>query len=276
MNLAEYGALLAHCAGGGSPVPDTLAGLALARRGRVVSCGEPPAAPPLAPDAQPTPHAPNPYRLSQWVDAGDGWAATNDRLELDIHGAASMTHIDALSHFDQSIPGDPLLELARTGLVGRGVLIDVPGVLGIDVTGRAITRAEVEETLTRSGLELRPGDILFVHLGRTGARSSADQLGGAPSTGLSIECAPLVAAAKPAAVVTDYGLDPFPSEVNGHPVPWHVLVLNALRIPLVDMAALSELSATCAELRTWEFLAVIAPLPIPSASGSPVNPIAVF
>ena len=110
MNRADYESLLAHCAGAGSPVPDALAGLSLARRGRVVSCGEAPAAPPLPPDAPPLRSAPNPYRLSQWVDAGDGWAATNDRLELDIHGAASMTHIDALSHFDQALPGDPMLD----------------------------------------------------------------------------------------------------------------------------------------------------------------------
>ncbi|MGX5681152.1 cyclase family protein [Schumannella luteola] len=275
MNLADFESLLESIPAAAAS-PDALAGLRLATLGRVVSAGDRPASPSLDAGDAVAPSAPNPYRLSQWVESGTGWAATNDRLELDIHGAGSMTHVDAISHFDQDAPGDPLAELARTGIVGRGVLLDVPGVLGSDVSGRAITLREVEETLKRCGLELRPGDILHINLGRTSPARSDQPLGSVATAGLSIEAVPLVAAARPAAIVTDQGLDPMPSEVDEHPVPWHLVVLTALRIPLVDLATLTELSAVCAEVGRWEFLSVIAPLPIPSASGSPVNPLAIF
>jgi hypothetical protein len=55
-----------------------------------------------------------------------------------------------------------------------------------------------------------------------------------------------------------------------------VLLLSVLGIPLVDAADLVPLAATCADLQRWEFFSVIAPLHIPFASGSPINPLAVF
>ena len=80
----------------------------------------------------------------------------------------------------------------------------------------------------------------------------------------------------PSVIITDQGLDPNPSEVEGLPVPWHLLVLTVLGTPLIDMAMLAELAATCSRLDRWEFFTSIAPLHLPGASGSPVNPLAVF
>jgi hypothetical protein len=37
-----------------------------------------------------------------------------------------------------------------------------------------------------------------------------------------------------------------------------------------------DLVAVCKELNRWSFLCVIAPLRLPAATGSPVNPIAIF
>ena len=39
---------------------------------------------------------------------------------------------------------------------------------------------------------------------------------------------------------------------------------------------LEELARACAERRRWEFLLTVAPLRLQHATGSPVNPIAVF
>ena len=120
--------------------------------------------------------------------------------------------------------GIPAGALAGAGIVARGVLVDVPGVLGVDVVGRVVTRDDVAAVLDRTGTELRPGDVLHVHLGRREPARSDVPLGSVATAGLSIECAEWLAAARPAAVVTDEGLDPMPSEVDGLPVPWHVLV----------------------------------------------------
>ena len=37
-----------------------------------------------------------------------------------------------------------------------------------------------------------------------------------------------------------------------------------------------DLVAVCEELNRWSFLCVVAPLRLPAATGSPVNPIAIF
>jgi kynurenine formamidase len=266
------------------PTPaDLIAAAALVTEGRVVSAGDMPAGPALSPDITVAPQTPTPYRLSQWDEQGPDWVAVNDRLELDVHGATAMTHLDTTEHFSWAArPGGPrtpageLVDLASTGLVGRGILIDVPGVLGVETAGQVITLADVRETLERTGVHPRRGDTVYFSFGRTERARSDVPLGSTATPGLSIDCAEWLADISPAAVVTDHGLDSIPGEVDGQFVPWHLIVLTVLRVPLIDSAMLVALSAACAELRRWEFLSVLAPLPIPGASGSPLNPLALF
>jgi hypothetical protein len=261
-------------------VPDVAAAARLVRHGRVVSAGDRPAEPSLAAGVLSKSGAPTPYRLTQWAEHGPDWSAVNDRVELDIHGAPSMTHLDTVEHFrwdrgSRSELGD-LLALAAVGLVGRGVLIDVPGVLGPITDGQVVEFGDVQHCLAVTGVALQPGDTVYISFGRLGVAASDAVLGQTRTSGLGIECAEWLASMRPSVIVTDEGLDCFPSEVGGQSVPWHLLVLTVLGIPLVDRASLTALSATARELGRWEFLSVIAPLPIPAASGSPVNPLAIF
>lgn len=262
------------------PAPSSVrAAMALVTEGIVVSAAEGPAQLGIGGTGVAASDVPQPFALSRWVDEGDGWGAANHRLEIDIHGAASMTHIDALDHFhwqEQVLPGGRLDELSA-GIVTRGVLVDVPGVLGVDILpGHVITLDEVQEVLRIERVEVRPDDALYLRLGRDGDRCAHADLAADPMPGLSFECREWLVDAAPAVVITDAGLDPSPSEVEGVPVPWHILLLAGLGVPLVDMAALRELSETCARLGRYEFASTIAPLPIPAASGSPVNPLALF
>jgi kynurenine formamidase len=283
LTLEQYTDLCRRLSGARErPRPDVLSALRIPRAGQIVTLADPPAAPALESGAATRPHEPNPFRLTQWTSRGEGWEAVEDRIELDIHGHTSMTHIDATSHFTSDVQAwppegsDQLLEMARTGLVSRGVLIDVPGVLGDSPAGRIITLEDVERVLHRTGLDLEAGDALYFHFGRRDRAESDVPLGSRPTAGLSIECAEWLSEINPTAVITDEGLDPYPSEVAGMLVPWHVLLLTALNVPLVDRAMLAPLSAACQKLGRWEFLSLVAPLPIPGASGSPVNPIAVL
>jgi kynurenine formamidase len=259
-----------------------LAGVRLVSKGRVVSTADGPAEPALASGAEMKIGESSPYRLTQWTDDGPDWSAVNDRIELDVHGAPSMTHVDTTEHFTWNGEGAPsgpdgaLVEIARTGAVGRGVLIDVPNLVGPVGVGDVVTLHDVRTALSAAGIEPRVGDALYFSFGRRDPARSDVALGTEPTPGLSIECAEWLAGLRPSMIVTDYGLDSFPSEVDGCPVPWHLLVLTVLKIPLVDRAELTALSRTCAELDRWEFLSVLAPLPIPHASGSPVNPLALF
>ena len=58
--------------------------------------------------------------------------------------------------------------------------------------------------------------------------------------------------------------------------PVHVLALNAMGLQLLDYLQFKDLVAICEHQRRWSFLCVVAPLRLPAATGSPVNPIAVL
>ncbi len=51
---------------------------------------------------------------------------------------------------------------------------------------------------------------------------------------------------------------------------------NALGLHLLDYLQFTQLASACAEAGRWSFLCVIAPLRLPTGTGSPVNPIAVL
>ena len=280
LNRHEFEALHTRLRRTATPRPDpaqTAAAAALVRSGVVVSAGE---APPRG--AADRTGAGSAYRLQQWRDHGDSWHAVNDRIEMDIHGSPSMTHIDALSHFgwhadDHTAEPGGGLEALTGGIVGRGVLIDIPRTLGCPVPGGSVvTPDDLVETLSSQGVEVRRGDALWLRFGREAPRSADEPLGAQPTPGLSIACADWLAEVSPAVVITDFGLDGTPSEVEGIAVPWHILTLTSLRIPLVDMANLAPVADACAQFSRWEFLSVLAPLNLPGASGSPVNPLAIF
>ena len=47
-------------------------------------------------------------------------------------------------------------------------------------------------------------------------------------------------------------------------------------MPILDNADFEALAAACLRSRRWEFQFVVAPLVIPRATGSPVNPLAIL
>jgi len=56
----------------------------------------------------------------------------------------------------------------------------------------------------------------------------------------------------------------------------HGIAIPYMGMPLLDNAQLDPIADACAALGRWEFMLVVAPLVIPGATGSPVNPIAVL
>ena len=79
-----------------------------------------------------------------------------------------------------------------------------------------------------------------------------------------------------AALGSDGNNDTAPSTTAGVDFPIHVLAINAMGLHLLDYLRFEELAARCVEAGRWSFLCVIAPLRLPSATGSPVNPIAIL
>ena len=56
----------------------------------------------------------------------------------------------------------------------------------------------------------------------------------------------------------------------------HNFALTMLGVHILDRADFDALATAGAERNRWEFMLMIAPLPIPNGTGSPVNPLAIF
>ena len=56
----------------------------------------------------------------------------------------------------------------------------------------------------------------------------------------------------------------------------HRLALVALGMPLLDGPELKPLAEAAARENRWEFLFVMAPVPVPGGTGQIVNPLAMF
>jgi len=75
---------------------------------------------------------------------------------------------------------------------------------------------------------------------------------------------------------SDGNSDTAPSTTEGVAFPVHVLAINALGLHLLDYLRFEDLAPLCEETKRWTFFCVIAPLRLPLATGSPVNPIAIL
>ena len=66
-----------------------------------------------------------------------------------------------------------------------------------------------------------------------------------------------------------------PNETKDVNQPWHWVVIPAMGLYMGEMFDLKELAADCAADKVYEFFFCGAPLNIPGATGSPINPQAI-
>lgn len=224
----------------------------------------------------------------------DGLDFARDRFAMNIHGDVD-SHIDALCHviYDGTLHGGVpaaealspdgssalSIDLARDGIVGRGVLLDIPRVLGLPwlEPGTRVTAEDLSAAEARQGIRAGRGDILLV---RVGHRRRREELGPWDSAvaraGLHPTAMEFLAERQVAVLGSDGNSDPAPSPVRGVAFPVHVLAVHAMGLHLLDYLRFEDLVPVCAREGRWSFLCVIAPLRLPAATGSPVNPLAVL
>ena len=257
--------------------------------GRAISLAAPVEDRPAADNPDPARH-----QMTGPVGAGGGrgLAFSMDRIEMNIHGNAD-SHLDALCHviFDgelyNGVAADAVTAAGAAGLsigdaaggiVGRGVLLDMPRSRGVPwlEPGEDVTVADVLAAERDQRVRVGQGDIVLV---RVGHRRRRDELGpwdaAGARAGLHPTVLPLLAGRRIAVLGSDGNNDTAPSAVAGVAFPVHVLAVNALGVHLLDYLQFTELSRVCAEIGRWSFLCVIAPLRLPAGTGSPVNPIAI-
>ena len=221
----------------------------------------------------------------------DGFA--KDYIGLDYHNDG-QSHVDAFCHvaFEGLLfGGSPAssvtaqgaradtIDVLKDGLVGRGVLIDVPRTRGVPWVepGEHIFREDLEAAERAQGVRVEAGDILLV---RTGHTRRLAELGPwdtpQAKAGLHPRAASFLADRCVAALGSDGNSDTAPSTTEGVGFPIHVLALNALGVHLLDYLQFEDAARHCESEGRWEFLFAAAPLRIAGGTGSPINPTAIF
>jgi kynurenine formamidase len=266
-----------------------IAAARLVRSGLTVGLGLP-----LDTERRPDNPKPAQHRMTQLSDHRAGNVQfVKDFIGVDFHNDG-QSHLDALCHVsfrgnlfggapDTSADahgatvGD--VETVRDGIIGRGVLLDIPRMRGIAWLdpGDEVRADELVAAERAQGVRIGAGDILLV---RTGHNRRLEELGPWDTTrhkaGLHPATAEFLTERHVAVLGSDTNSDTAPSHTEGVPFPMHVLAVNAMGLHLLDYLQLDALAETCERLSRWEFLSAIAPLRIPGGTGSPVNPIAIF
>ncbi len=167
----------------------------------------------------------------------------------------------------------------KNGLLTRGVLVDLPLMKGIKwlEPGTAVTIADLEAWEKFSGARIGSGDALFLRTGRFARRAALGPWPAArEAAGFHVSVMPWFKQRDVALISSDAVQDVQPSNIDGFPRPIHMISINTLGMPMIDVADLEDVAKEAARLKRWEFMLTIAALPAPGGSGSPVNPIATF
>jgi kynurenine formamidase len=233
------------------------------------------------------------HRMVQAPGGTEGLEFAADRIAMNIHGNAD-SHLDALCHvaFDgtlyNGVPATAVtpagavelsIAMAADGIAGCGVLIDVPRSRGVPwlEPGEHVMPDDITAAEREQGVRIGQGDLLFVRVGhRRRRRERGPWDAAALRAGLHPSVMPLLAERRIAVLGSDGNNDTAPSAADGVDFPVHVLAINALGLMLLDYLEFDELVPLCEEAGRWSFLTVIAPLRLPTGTGSPVNPIAIL
>ena len=200
-----------------------------------------------------------------------------------IHGAAA-THIDSLAHTffrgkmwngydattlvtkEKGAEKNSVLPM-KNGIVTRAVLYDIARLKGVPylAPGDRIFPEDLEAWEKKTGVKAGPGDALVLRWGRYGRRAKLGPDDGA--AGFDNSILPWLKQRDVAMIVPEGDL--FRNAV-------HNFVQAILGIHILDRADLEALSDAAASRNRWEFMLTVTPLALPNATGSPVNPIAMF
>jgi kynurenine formamidase len=264
------------------------AAVALARTGRTVS---------LARDLTPQPALDHHMLLPlEW----GGSHVAMDYFGLIFHGV-TITHVDALCHvdYDGKVYNDyafrdsvrhggvkwGAVDQYFDGIVSRGVLLDVASLRpeGYVVPGEPVTPVDLDAAAQRARVRMEPGDVVVVRSGREAYEKAvpgayAPPAAGVPAPasrpGLHIACLEWLRAHDVAAIAWDM-MDERPVGYRDLHFGVH-LGIPILGLCLIDNTYPERLVAACREENRYEFLFTALPLRLAGATGSPVNPVAIF
>jgi kynurenine formamidase len=216
-------------------------------------------------------------------------------------GLQAATHWDGLSHVSydhklyNGIPASTIT--ARDGstvlggqhvkaLVGRGVLLDIPGSKGLGrlPDGHEVTGADLDAAAEWAGVRIQAGDIVLIRTGRlqyylegSAQMYTMGEAGTADSPGPGIDAVRWFHRNDIAAAATDtYMFEVFPPQDWDNALAVHCLAVVDMGFTQGQNWNLEELAAVCTEYGRHTFFLNATPEPFVGATGAPVVPVAVF
>jgi len=216
-----------------------------------------------------------------------------DYFASEFHGDCH-THLDALCHIFwrgkmyNGFDADQVtshganrcaIDLLRGGIVGRGVLLDIPKLRGVrwleDDDG--ILPSDLDAAEKEHGVRVEEGDILLVRNGRALKRRVKGPWNVREGcAGLEASCLGWLYERRVAALGGDGHNDLAPSPYKLSMAPIHLGAIAMIGIHLIDNADLEELAETCKRAGRYHFMFTMAPLVLQRGTASPVNPLAIF
>jgi kynurenine formamidase len=219
--------------------------------------------------------------------------SSGDTFTISHHGYAH-THMDSLCHFfykgkmfngfpqelvvDQGA-GKLSINNFKNGILTRGILMDIARLKGVDYLepGTPIYPEDLDAWEKKANLKVSSGDVVFIRTGRWALRDAKGPWAASKnSAGLYASCAKWLKSRDVAMLGSDAASDVMPSGIEGVTQPIHTLVLVAMGMPIFDNCDLELLSKEANRRRRWEFMLTAAPLAVPGATGSALNPVATF
>ena len=219
--------------------------------------------------------------------------SAGDAYSVQYHGY-TQTHLDALCHIffeGKMYNGFPQGEVTdrgagrlsvfqiREGIFTRGVLVDLPNLMGIPyLKGEtAIYPQDLDAWEKKAGVKIGSGDAVLIRTGRWARRAAEGPWDiEKKSAGLHASCLTWLKQRDVAVVGSDLATDVLPSGVEGVTMPVHQVLVVAMGVPILDNCDLEALSQKTSALSRWAFLLTAAPLAVEGGTGSPINPIATF
>ena len=235
----------------------------------------------------------------------DNARSSDDVLYTYTHGT---THFDALGHvwygeelYNGFDPASTMGGLGRLGIenmgergiVGRGVLLDVPRHRGVDrlAPNSRITVEELRACADEQGLTLEKRDILNVRTGATelwyeeGPDAYREEYFPSEDGERTVRLPGITYTQEvlewfdemefPAYCTDNIGFEQSVSEVTGTLHPLHRPLIRDLGVAGNELSWYEELAADCAADGKYGFLYTASPLKLVGGTASPVNPIAI-
>lgn len=174
------------------------------------------------------------------------------------------------------------IEKTRNKMAGRGVLLDIARVKGVDSLdeGYGITCDDLDEAARAHDVKIGRGDFVIVRTGQMEKHlksGSWDGYPGGDAPGFAFETLRWIQDNEIAAIASDtWGCEVRPNNTVGNITqPWHWITIPIMGLTMGEIFNLTDIGNDCEADGVHEFLFVAPALPITGAVGSPTNPLAI-